>query len=304
MYCFSWMIAILVWPVSVLRLGTVIRDALRTRRYGLQTAVVTYTRPADWKRVVMVGAMHVADREYFEKLRDFVAAEESAADGTVLYEAMRDADGPPPDDDRSPAATLERGFAGLRDLYRYMAANTGRAMQYDILRPRAGWINTDMTRREVAKRSAETWLIRFLSTTGILDAIAKAIGLAGGVPKPPARPDFAASFQMDISMRATHLSIPLNALLTLLPKRATPLHTIVNERNEAAVEGILEALTRTDNVVSIWGAAHLPGIGRLLKRCGFAVTRRNVKWLTCCRFRRYGLWDIVKYIFTGRFRTE
>ena len=303
-YCLDWLVTLLVWPISVLRRGVIIRNAIRTRRAGMQTAVVTYTRPDDWKRVVLVGTMHVADREYFEELNDLIDAEERDVDSTILYERVRKNEEPLPDGDRSPAALLERAFGGLHGLYRYMAAATGRAMQMDVLCPRDSWINTDLTGREVARRSAETWVVQYLSMTGVLDRVAKIARPKGGIPKPPQQPYFVASYQSEVSMRAMHLSVPLQALLLLLPKQATPIHTILTERNEVAAEGIMKALTDSDNVVSIWGAAHLPGIGKLLKRHGFVLSRKHVKWFTCCRFRRYGLWDIVKYAFTGRFRTE
>jgi len=303
-YCLDWVVAILVWPVSVLRWGTVIGNALRIRRNGIQTAVVTYTRPDDGKCVTLVGTMHVADQEYFEELYDLVDTEESELDAAILYERVRKDKEALRDDDVSPSATLERAFGSLHSLYRYMAAATGRAMQMDVLCPQDTWTNTDMTGREVAKRSAETWVVQYLIMTGVLERIVKTGGLKRGIPQPPPQPYFLASYQAEVSMRAMHLTVPLQALLLLLPKQATPVHIILTERNEIAVEGILEALAYTNNVVSIWGAAHLPGIGKLLKRRGFALSRKHVKWFTCCRFRRYGLLDIVKYAFTGRFRAE
>jgi hypothetical protein len=301
-YCTGFVFALVGWFIAVVRRGNIIRNALRSRWKGLQTAIVTYYRPDDDRRVVLVGAMHVADRSYFEALKEFVDLEKRVNGSVVLYEMTRESPDPPAKDDYSAPAILERGFGRLRKVYRYMAASTGRAFQYDVLTPQEDWINTDLTRREVAERSSETWLIRFLARTGLLWAAAKLIGFVGGVPEPPDRPNFPVSLQTDNAMRGIHLSILLNALLLLLPKKATPAHIILNDRNEVAVEGILRAARNSSFIVSIWGAAHLPGIGRLLEAQGF--TRSDeVKWYTCAHFRRYGILSIVRYVVTGRFKT-
>ncbi len=53
---------------------------------------------------------------------------------------------------------------------------------------------------------------------------------------------------------------------------------VIDERNVIAVEGINTHLTHTDIVCALWGAGHLFGIDKLLRRQGFR--RYNSEWIT------------------------
>lgn len=300
-YATGLMMSILSRVIAILRRGTIMRNALRSTRKGLQTAVVTYNHPEDYTRVVLVGAMHVADRPYFEELKTFVDEEHDVNKSVILYEAVRKSPNPP-EDDNSATAILQRAFGNLRKAYTYMAACTGKAFQPDVLTEEDHWINTDMTQREVAERSAKSWLIRFLYRTGLLWLAMKFFRLVD-IPEPPDKPDFSMSMQIDNGMRSQHLSVVMGAPLSLIPKEATPIKTILYDRNELAVEMILGQTVHHDHIVSIWGAAHLPGMGKLLEENGY-VRSKDVKWFTCSRFRRYGIFSIIRYVLSGQFKTK
>jgi pheromone shutdown protein TraB len=61
---------------------------------------------------------------------------------------------------------------------------------------------------------------------------------------------------------------------------------IINERNKVAVDGILEHVQH-NHVVSIWGAAHLPGMISLLNKQGYREQERT--WFKAYRERNeYG----------------
>lgn len=53
-----------------------------------------------------------------------------------------------------------------------------------------------------------------------------------------------------------------------------PARTILERRNEIGAQGILATLAAapTSPVIAIWGAAHLPGLHRLLTAAGFVMT--------------------------------
>jgi hypothetical protein len=67
---------------------------------------------------------------------------------------------------------------------------------------------------------------------------------------------------------------------------------ILESRNEVAMRGIESYLPEGD-VASIWGAAHLRGIGKSLKRAGFREVRRE--WFTAYHDRPYSLLECLKW---------
>ncbi len=305
-------VALAAWVVALLKRGRIIPGALSVDRHGIKTAVVTYVRPEDEKRVTLVGVMHVADREYFAELRERIDAEE--ADGTiVLFERTRDAATPLPDDDQSAAAVLERRLDGMKDGYRFIAALSDKAYQMDDLRPKESWINTDLTRREVARYLTRSWVIRIIVRlqTLIGQAVREVIRLKRrlddriGRQAPvkddePIKPYFPMMFITDLQTRAMPLSFLLFAPFRFISWRPHFAKVILLMRNMIGYHGIVDELRYSDDVLSIWGAAHLPGIGSLLEQTGFVLT--SVEWQVCSRFRRYWLWDVVRWILTGRHR--
>lgn len=296
------------WIVSLFKRGHIIRNAVGVDRRGIRTAVVTYVRPEDEKRVTLVGVMHVADREYFAELRERIDAEE--ADGTiVLYERTRDSETALPDSDRSPAALLERRLDQMKDGYRNIAKLADRAYQMDDLEPKESWINTDMTRREVARFLARSWVIRLvvrlqdLIGGKVREAMTmkdRMLGRTEQAQEEPDGPHFPVMFITDMQMRNMPLSFLLYAPFRFMSWRPHVAKVILIQRNMVGYHGIVDELRYSDDVLSIWGAAHLPGIGKLLEQTGFV--RTTIEWHTCSRFRRYGIIDVVRWILTGKHR--
>ena len=70
---------------------------------------------------------------------------------------------------------------------------------------------------------------------------------------------------------------------------------ILEVRNEEAVRGINVHLAEGD-VATIWGAAHLHGIEKQLKRDGFREVNRE--WFTAYHVRDYGLVECLKNMVT------
>ena len=66
---------------------------------------------------------------------------------------------------------------------------------------------------------------------------------------------------------------------------------ILDARNEEAMRGINKYLAK-GNVALIWGAMHLVGIGKELKRAGFREVRRE--WFTAYHVRDYHLFESLK----------
>jgi hypothetical protein len=69
--------------------------------------------------------------------------------------------------------------------------------------------------------------------------------------------------------------LPVAARVKSRGSLGAPPSIVLNHRNQIAAQA---AITASGDVVALWGAAHIPGIGKLLREAGFTRTKRS--WAT------------------------
>lgn len=222
-------------------------SAARTRPVGLQTATDTYTNGP--KTVVVIGVTHVATREYWDHLNRTLADLE--ADGyQVQYETVKcDIPNPPP----NPLPLRE--IATLLDLT-YQAAAEG------MTRPPDHWVNADMPLSQILADADPAQLQAAYDDGG-----AKGADILKTLQETP----LARRLFRWILVRA----LPVAERLVGATPYGVPKATIIDARDAIAAT---HALTHPGNVVTVWGAGHLKGIGKHLRAAGYKRTTRT--WAT------------------------
>lgn len=227
---------------------------VRRHRWSTQTAVDTYTHAQTGKTVTLVGVAHIGPAQYYAELQGLVDGLESQAE--VQYELCRK---PDPDEEMTDQEReLVRRLldSDQKALAPLLGMVTQSAMTY-----RDGWLNKDMTMLEslrllpnpesIAKGHAE--LIE------VLTAVRFARWCA---------------LQM---MKYSGLLVLISAGSQKLSSKGRATRAVIMDmRNDIASQAAVDA---PGNVVSIWGAEHLIGIGKRLRRSGYRRTGRS--WYTC-----------------------
>lgn len=227
---------------------------LRVRRRILQTPVITWRKPGRPGTVTVVGVAHLGEPGYYAAVAAVIDEAERGG-AAVHYELI---DQPTPGE---LAAVTGEEIAAYEALRRQLDSGTTDALagyygwvyQTDALAYPPRWRNTDMNSLE---------LVRALGPENII---------AAGQPPPT-------SVGQQHAL-AAGMSGVLFRLMTVLPvtaltgKADTDRPVILDQRNEIA----LAALPPSGDVVLIWGAEHLIGIGRALCRAGFRRISRA--WL-------------------------
>jgi len=268
------LVPLLERAISRLRGGIVAKNAIRTTEGSLDLATVTYA-DARGREVVLIGMQHVADAQFF---RDVAAAldREEAAGSAILYEDVRSPTDEQYDGLSEEDAAILRAFEGVFTEQAAMAASSGLVHQMDALPPRDSWTRSDIDILE---------MIGLIRRHGLERCLGQYLGAADADASVPDGPNPFAELLTDFQFRHAHVMELATWLGTLRPKARKLRRLILDRRNEVAVECIRQALISNRRVAAIWGVAHLPGIGRLLKRDGFSVT--EVTWNTAYRFKRF-----------------
>ena len=285
---FRFLLAICLLPIvrlangmiAALRGGTVLKQAIRTTSEGLQTAVVVYSKPDQDQEVVLVGMIHVAEERFFRTVLTMLDAVESLG-GAVVYEGV----GRPTPEQMAgltqEEAAVFRMFEQMFNAQRAMAKSAGLVYQKDALPLKDSWINADVPLLETVRQMLKRNLVKYMF--GMLHGTEVRLLVKDDL-------DPMAEFVADVLFRNVHLMSLLYLPVFLLPKVRNMKRLILDERNVAGFQGIMEALKCHDQVISTWGAAHLSGIGKMLEQEGFAVT--GTTWNTVYRYRNFGLADL------------
>lgn len=209
------------------------------------------------QQIVLIGMIHVAPEEFYRKVR-FLLEDYDERDYRILIEGMGRLDG----DD-----------FGLREFDR------GLLEHYEKLRERSILINTMMAEAT----GMVTQLAAFPDwghwERADLSAL-EMMRLRGKQPIPPMDERIIASFaELLARPRAQSAIYSFVRSTPRLLAALWPLHSVLgslvlHHRNRHA---ILKALETSANAVLPWGAAHLPGMGKLLVQNGFE--RESRTWL-------------------------
>lgn len=249
--------------MGYLGIGSVLSDGR-----SLKTPIVFLENPDTGREVVLVGMMHVGGGQYFKDVQGVI---DSLSKHRILFEAVgklsaqerkklnkREKKILNQFETMSKNSDIFREFIGFQDQRKGLA--------YD-----SSWVRTDMDMFALIKKFSH----------------ARINPISTGTKKGKLNKFFKGS---DSSDRAITKWL-LGYLLTLLPlflilsrlmcfvmrRSRLTYQVIIEERNLIAVNGIAR-YTEVSNIVSIWGAAHLPGMIKLLGKLGFREVQR--KWIT------------------------
>lgn len=230
---------------------------MRVRRRVLQTPVLTYRRRGRPGAVTLIGVTHIGEVLYYQAVA--ALADQLEAHGAVVHYEMI---GKPPRDELDAASGEDLAAIGAfmdqmatgADQIAALMQYYGWAYQTDALPYPARWRNTDMHGLQ---------LIRAIGTGKIL---ARPLSR-----KPSVGQDLLATCAaLGVFFR---LAGRVPVMMALVARKGQDIPVILGERNKIA----LDALPADGDVVLIWGADHLRGIGRGLRRAGFRQAGRT--WL-------------------------
>jgi hypothetical protein len=225
-------------------------SAIRYRNGRLFTARDTYVR--DGRTVILQGVCHVAGQDFWEQLNGYlVRAEEVGFD--VHFEGVIN--------DMADPSKIFVDLAGLASLLGLQGQTT--SLDY-----RPHWTRTDINLSELVAGMAPEVLSKMVETTEKMNEFLSSMDghdqrrLIGSLIR---------------RVMAFGLALPKAGPFALGTK--DPI--ILDRRNEVAARAAIEA---EGDVVALWGAAHLPGIGGLLSDAGFRRTDRQ--WTPVMRIAR------------------
>ncbi len=270
--------AIAVWIVEYRGFGNV------RKRWGkLEFPLITLKHETTGRRVRLLGVIHFADASYWSTLQGVIDRE---GESVVLYERVLK----PTQEEMDALTEKERAWyenvhLGHKTLRGQLQALLGLSFQGDGLTYPAHWINTDMSGGAFVKAM---------------------VGLEERFPGNPFmaildhEPEQAPFVRWMIQKIFSHIS--LSELRNFGAKSAYRRERdaiILDYRNFLGVNGIL-AHGKERDVVSIWGAAHLPGMLHLLKQLGFEEETRE--WFGAWKPPAYSLLHAIRDM--RRLRTE
>lgn len=221
----------------------------RSRNGNMEVATDIYT---NGNRVIaVVGVCHIAEESYWDNLNKRISGYESMG-YSVQYEMVKN----DLQDQPEKAKLLATG-----KLYQMIAELTGLESQGVGLKYKKHWTNTDITASE---------MLKYASMETLAELIKKATEGLEKVMESEHRETAGEKIRFCIRW------MPLFQLLA--PNQREHMKVLLDLRNDIAADAMLNA---EGNVVSIWGAKHLKGIGELLRAKGFK--RESRVWTPAVR---------------------
>ena len=270
------LIRLLAKVLSLLRISV---DGIRIKNREVQTATDYYYNPSTKRSVTIIGVVHQAERRYFRHIQELLN-KFSYEGNRIVYEGFRKMklrhEGRLGENERVIFGAL-RGRTFPREWSEVMPI----ACQKDELVYRKNWINGAMSELDFIRLMAVRDCHISISKT----KFSKAESLQKTIYKSDIRSIVNNGFKNVVARCAWE------RLTTHFFRRKRMWNEIIlDHRNVIAVCAIARNLKSSD-VVTIWGAAHLRGIGEHLKDMGVRKNRRT--WLDAYRIRKYSFWDPV-----------
>jgi hypothetical protein len=249
----------------------------------LQTAVFTYEKGG--VSVDLIGAVHLADRQYYEFLNDYFERYEvllfemvggEHLGGAAKLEAEDDADiridAVEPGEEPAEGDAEENRLAGLTALYGSMEKALGLEGQGAVVDYMAeNFVHADLTMDEfeaLQKERGES-LLSFMLESGL------------AAEKPEAEPN---SFRLMGGLLAGRSDLVKLEMMDTMAAGDTQIdsiageNVIISDRNSKCLQVLDEQIAGGKKKVGIfYGAAHFPDLERRLKQRGFK--RTSSKWL-------------------------
>lgn len=220
---------------------------LQLRPGGVALPEITLTNGT--RQIRLIGVMHLADRAVWNALNVLLShAIQDSAD--IYFEAIRPVR--KLNQDEIQARRRHRAF------HRYMGLAFGMQYQTDAIAPQRDWVHADLTDKELGD-------IADIRLGEFPDGVGSILARVSRLP----------FMRSQRGRRIALLSVL--SVVQSIPWFSGNADSIVAARNRVAVR---TALTSTSShIISVWGAAHLPGMARLLTEAGWSVTRSG-SWIT------------------------
>lgn len=261
----SFLYILLILPVALL-ISVIGTKTGRLRRGVLQIPVYFYKHKNTSKRVVLVGTIHIGKPSYYKKIQDLI--DSMVEEGyLVLYESI----GKMSNEEISRLPEKQKYFAkwiknidfGINELLNFFGDET--IHQRQGLRYPPSWIRTDLDLSHICSLFAET---KTEFDENPKDDFLKIKDESGCTD------DF-----LKIAFRTIIKIIPgLSIVFKIIHRDKNKIardKIFIKERDEIAFKAIIEH-NKQSNILSIWGAYHLPGIHKHLLTAGY--NRTNIKW--------------------------
>jgi hypothetical protein len=260
---------------------------LRKRNGAIQVPTETYENPETGEQVVLVGMVHFADTEFYKETKNFIKILEDELGHTVLHEFQGNCYAL----DKNGKLFFAEKTNMLNDLvYKRMDKDDQRR----AFVPELAWIITDIDTEEMfnllgksavsenevlnSNKKQEETPQQNDSELELLEEIEEAI--------------LKKCYEEDIYMSNI---VSANVVMGIFGQFFKDIKKyndiIVDKRNEIAFQAIMSHLEYNNRIVAIWGAAHLPGIGRMLLDSGFELKEKQ--WIPAYTIKNYPL----RYLF-------
>lgn len=223
--------------------------AIRTRDGALDVATDIYVK--DDKAIAVMGVCHIADAAFWNGVNRRLSEYENMG-YSVQYEMVRN--------DLTEEQKLKiKGNEGTSKLYEKLAEVTGMVAQSKAISYKPHWKNTDITMSQ--------WLKMEKSAHKVMAMISEA---AAGFEKIV---ELGGQERVGRDLRTGLRWMPV--VQRIVPRAKQMESALLDKRNEIAANAML---TAEGNVVSVWGAGHLEGIGKILRASGYQ--RESRVWTT------------------------
>lgn len=222
------------------------------------------------RKVILVGAIHVGKVSYYQRIQHLI--DQAASEGfRILYEGVGKMD----DKDIAKLPKKQQIIVHqMKASSAFIQGITKKLFDEDVVYQKHGlkypkwWIRTDLDVSHVSELLTEA-NVNFWSDSdkrpdaNFLDKL----------------PESVSGF-IKIVVHTSIKLLPGISMITSITsrfdaKKRIRNHVIITMRDEVAAHGILEHAEHA-NVLSIWGAAHIPGIHRHLTKAGYQ--HMTTKW--------------------------
>jgi hypothetical protein len=227
-----------------------------------QTPLCEFEHPQTGSNIGVVGVIHLGEQSYFDTVSDYILDREDAG-AQVHYEGLKPASKVESVKFKAEAKQAEAMANSLNTMHYVIAEALGVQSQGESIDYASSWQNHDIGRVE---------LVRLLGAKGV----SRLTQLGDRAEKLEAAlsPELLAA-TLRAAFRFTPIFIPMGIVLRRHERKI-----LVDHRNEIALAGIDDTLSEEPDrdIALLWGAGHLPGIGKGLQQRGYRLTDRS--WLS------------------------
>lgn len=267
-----------LWIVAYLR-RLIGRPIIRNEDGYLQTPVIVYRHQVTGKKLIFVSAVHVGNRSYYRELQEIIDKHQKLG-YKILYERVSKIT----EDERSCLnqrelhvdSSIETLMRALEFIRKSMWLHPQRdGLTYDD----ATWINTDISGKDLVSRLAAAGAFREVIEFDLQTIVST-----------PAGRRFLRWLINFAFKNAETFLVLADMANAIMGSRRWETSIILGDRNKIGLEGIAY-YGATENVVTIWGAAHHLGMSKALRAAGWKEVSRV--WINAYRTRPYSLRRLV-----------